>query len=103
MRVLMFGWEFPPFKAGGLATATAGLVKGLVGRGVDVTLVVPFAASLAEWSGLRLVSAPEHASRLRIRRVASPLLPYAGAEQYVSDRAVAPTSVYGSNLFEEVE
>ena len=28
MRVLMFGWEFPPFQAGGLATATLGLVKG---------------------------------------------------------------------------
>src|SRR5580704_4884821 len=24
MRVLMFGWEFPPFVAGGLATATLG-------------------------------------------------------------------------------
>ena len=42
MRVLMFGWEFPPFQAGGLATATLGLVKGLLGRGIEVTLVVPF-------------------------------------------------------------
>jgi hypothetical protein len=47
MRVLMFGWDFPPFQAGGLATATLGLVKGLLGRGVEVTLVVPFAAPTA--------------------------------------------------------
>ena len=42
MRVLMFGWEFPPYQAGGLATATLGLVKGLLRTGVHVTLVVPF-------------------------------------------------------------
>jgi glycosyltransferase involved in cell wall biosynthesis len=103
----MFGWEFPPFKAGGLATATAGLVKGLIGRGVDVTLVVPFAADTGESTGLRLVSAPEYGARLTIRRVASPLLPYSGAPQYLADRALAsgrgPSAVYGTNLFEEVE
>ena len=40
----MFGWEFPPFQAGGLATARVGLVKGLLRNAVDVTLVVPFPA-----------------------------------------------------------
>ena len=25
MRVLMFGWEFPPYKSGGLGTACYGL------------------------------------------------------------------------------
>ena len=29
MRVLMFGWEFPPHIAGGLGTACYGIVKGL--------------------------------------------------------------------------
>lgn len=42
MKVLMFGWEFPPFISGGLGTACAGLTKGLdaVG-GVQVTFVLP--------------------------------------------------------------
>ena len=35
-RVLMFGWEFPPFQAGGLATPTLGLVKGLLNQGLEV-------------------------------------------------------------------
>ncbi len=30
LRVLMFGWQFPPFQAGGLGTATQGLVQGLL-------------------------------------------------------------------------
>jgi len=79
MRVLMFGWEFPPFQAGGLATATHGLVKGLLARGIEVTLVVPFAAAGTDVSGLRLVSAAEPRPGLRSIRIESPLQPYAGA------------------------
>lgn len=42
MKILMFGWEFPPHISGGLGTACYGLVKGLheVGDN-DVTFVVP--------------------------------------------------------------
>jgi hypothetical protein len=29
MRVLMLGWEFPPYISGGLGTACYGLTKGL--------------------------------------------------------------------------
>ncbi len=29
MRVLMFGWEFPPHISGGLGTASYGLTRGL--------------------------------------------------------------------------
>lgn len=41
MRVLMLGWEFPPFISGGLGTACYGLTKALSGRGVQVTFVLP--------------------------------------------------------------
>lgn len=42
MKVLMFGWEFPPNITGGLGTACFGIVKGLREiAGVDVTLVLP--------------------------------------------------------------
>jgi glycosyltransferase involved in cell wall biosynthesis len=96
----MFGWEFPPFRAGGLATATHGLVKGLVRQGVDVTLVVPFAAGDSHIPGLRLVSAP----RVAIRRVDALLSPYTSAATYVTDReAHSPTAVYGRDLFQEVD
>ena len=36
MRVLMFGWEFPPHIAGGLGTASYGLTRGLARNGVEV-------------------------------------------------------------------
>ena len=41
MRVLMLGWEFPPFISGGLGTACYGLTKALSKRQADVTFVLP--------------------------------------------------------------
>jgi glycogen synthase len=89
----MFGWEFPPAQAGGLATATLGLVKGLLRSNVDVTLVVPFPIDAPTVPGLRLVSTARTFrrtrrsrstlwsaadDRLRVWRVPAPLHAYGG-------------------------
>lgn len=108
MRVLMFGWEFPPYQAGGLATATVGLVKGLLRQGVAVTLVVPFPVEASPLPGLRLVGAESPSAALRVRRVPSPLLPYGGEAAYADVYAAArrregARAVYGATLMEEVE
>jgi glycogen synthase len=41
VKVLMFGWEFPPHISGGLGTACFGLTQGLSHHGVEVIFVVP--------------------------------------------------------------
>ncbi len=41
MKVLMFGWEFPPHISGGLGTACLGLTSSLVQKNVSVLFVVP--------------------------------------------------------------
>lgn len=41
MKVLMFGWEFPPHISGGLGTACAGLTHALAEENVDVLFTVP--------------------------------------------------------------
>ena len=42
MKVLMFGWEFPPHVFGGLATANYGIAEGLHAQGdMDITLCLP--------------------------------------------------------------
>jgi hypothetical protein len=42
MKVLMFGWEFPPHISGGLGTACYGLTRGLSEfDDVDILFVVP--------------------------------------------------------------
>jgi len=41
MRVLKFGWEFPPSKNGGLGVACFGLTRELLQNGVEVIFVLP--------------------------------------------------------------
>lgn len=41
MRVLMFGWEFPPFASGGLGTSCYGLTRHMALRDVEIKFVVP--------------------------------------------------------------
>ena len=41
MKVLMFGWEFPPFISGGLGTASYGITQGLTNSHVEVAFVMP--------------------------------------------------------------
>ena len=41
MRVLMFGWEFPPYKSGGLGTACYGMTQALARKGTEILFVLP--------------------------------------------------------------
>jgi len=41
MRILMLGWEFPPYIAGGLGTACHGLTRALDAMGHEVVFVLP--------------------------------------------------------------
>lgn len=94
MRVLMFGWEFPPHISGGLGTACYGLTKGLAHNGVEVSLVVPRAYGDEDQSLVRIVNASDFALDVRQSRffnaqnqvsyieVNSQLVPYIGLDDY---------------------
>ena len=56
MRVLMLGWEFPPFISGGLGTACYGLTRGLDRLGTKVLFVLPRAADASQASHVELLS-----------------------------------------------
>lgn len=58
MRVLMFGWEFPPHISGGLGTASYGLTKGMSSlEDLDVIFVVPKAWGDEDQTKVRLIGA----------------------------------------------
>ncbi|HPH53160.1 MAG TPA: glycosyltransferase family 4 protein [Bacteroidales bacterium] len=59
MRVLMFGWEFPPHIAGGLGTACYGLTKGLAHHDVEVLFVMPTASGDEDQSAVRIINASD--------------------------------------------
>jgi len=56
MKILMFGWEFPPHITGGLGTACYGLTKSLTKNGNKILFVVPRAYGNEE---LTMVNASE--------------------------------------------
>ncbi len=94
MRVLMFGWEFPPHISGGLGTACFGLTRGLAEHNVNMLFVVPKAHGDEDQSSVRLVPAEDieitHTSveleefwkKLSYLEVASNLIPYVGPEEF---------------------
>ena len=109
MKILMFGWEFPPFKSGGLGTACYDLTKGLCRQGVDVTFVMPHAPEGADSDYVKMLSSSKFSNKIKIRKINSRLQPYMTAEQYEGSGGFAPqfinngSQVYGSNLYEEVQ
>ncbi|WP_026473868.1 glycosyltransferase family 4 protein [Alkaliflexus imshenetskii] len=95
MRVLMFGWEFPPHISGGLGTACYGLTRGLSQiPGLQVLFVVPKAYGDEDQSGMRLVGAnqiPVRHRQLELKysnqsldyiEVGSRLIPYMDPEEF---------------------
>jgi glycosyltransferase involved in cell wall biosynthesis len=60
MRVLMFGWEFPPHISGGLGTACFGLTKGLSTiKNLEILFVVPKTYGDEEKDAIQLIGASE--------------------------------------------
>jgi glycosyltransferase involved in cell wall biosynthesis len=56
MRILMLGWEFPPFISGGLGTACFGLTRALDRLGQRVMFVLPRAVTTSSDSHVEMVT-----------------------------------------------
>lgn len=110
MRVLMFGWEFPPNISGGLGTACYGLTRGLSTLpDVEVTFVVPKAFGNEDITSIHLIGAGEIPVRNRsinleeFRKsieyfeVGSKLLPYVDPLDYGRQTAFTVESI-GSSI-----
>ena len=109
MKVLMFGWEFPPFKSGGLGTACYELSKGLSKQGVDVTFVMPKAPDNAQSDFANIIGTNNYLKNVKIRKVDSMLTAYNSSDSYSDSLArykvlgTKGDTVYGADLHEEVE
>ncbi len=103
MRVLMFGWEFPPFNSGGLGTACLGLTKALSKQGHEITFVLPKQLDLkVDYMDIVFADVP----RLKVKAVNSMLSGYISDARYrVLMSALSPeiAKLYGRNLYEETQ
>lgn len=131
MKVLMFGWEFPPHIAGGLGTACEGIVKGLAHNGVETLFVMPSASGDEDTSSTTIISADEvvpmysgssfdeYLDKVKFCYVDSNLVPYVDPDEYytaiedMKRKGTLNTAIgfgqkfkfsgkYGANLMEEV-
>ncbi len=95
MKILMFGWEFPPHISGGLGTACYGLVKGLNAIGSDeIQFVVPKAygdedsrlASFINASDVvvsqQITDHREFLKNIEFLEIESNIVPYTSPEEY---------------------
>ena len=132
MRVLMFGWEFPPHIAGGLGTACYGIVKGLAYNGVKTLFVMPSASGDEDQSAAEIINASDipvavgestdiedFLSKVQFVHIGTNMVPYLDPQEFhelVEDerkRQVKDFRIqygqkykfsgkYGANLLEEV-
>lgn len=133
MKVLMFGWEFPPHITGGLGTASYGLTKGLTSlKDTELIFVVPKAYGDEAPCGAKLIGANAIAftqnkvhtfrsgATIKYLEVASKIVPYVDPKAYwkICDHVVSTkyktvqtddkgripfTGNYGTSLYEEIQ
>jgi glycosyltransferase involved in cell wall biosynthesis len=99
MKVLMFGWEFPPYNSGGLGVACQGLARALVAQNIQLVFVLPKKLEgFSESFRFRFADV----SGMDIAEVNSLLVPYITSEKYKTLVDASPNGQYGAGLFEEV-
>lgn len=132
MKVLMFGWEYPPHITGGLGTACFGLTKAMVSQGDQVIFIVPKAYGDESTEAARIVNASEviidfskevyneYWKNLSYIEVNSQIIPYVGVDDFYNvinnrikqseeikkikyQRKYEFSGKYGPSLLEEVE
>lgn len=96
MKLLMFGWEFPPYIVGGLGRVTYHLTKALANLGINITLVLPI--KCGEESTIKILP-----TNISIKRIKSLLTPYITEENYQHIIEDGDVKIYGGNLKEAVE
>lgn len=80
MKVLTFGWEFPPQKNGGLGVACHGLTRELLQDGVEVVFVLP---KTQETRGSAKFLFADNKRLVKVRHADVSLQPYLQAESTI--------------------
>lgn len=100
MKVLTFGWDFPPQTTGGLGIACQGLTRELANEGIEVIFVLP--RSQEVHGNARFIFA-DIEKMVKVREVQSGLVPYLGSQSMVDVYdAYGRRVIYSRTILEEV-
>ena len=81
MRILTFGWDYPPMKNGGLGVACHGLTEELISAGIDVVFVLP--RDQPTVGNHRFIFANALQAPTELYVIDSTLVPYKNAQSYI--------------------
>jgi len=96
-HLLMLGWEFPPFKSGGLGTYLFGFTKELNKLGAKITFIMPYSGKKIKYDFIEIIQA----DGIEFFGIPSQLSPYATPlRPSEKDRM---KGVYGWGFFDEVK
>jgi len=101
MRVLMFGWELPPYNTGGLGVACYGLARGLSHQGVGVSFALPRQLPI-NVDFMNILSHDLHG--VDVTAINSPMYTYMDAVDYCNSTATMREErlrIYGKSLYDE--
>src|SRR5258708_2460023 len=101
-RILMFGWEFPPFHSGGLGVACLGLTRSLSRLGTEVIFVMP--KKLDVTSPYAKIVFADRGLQITTRVVNVALQAYDTSKSYLRNfrNRTINDAIYGKDLFSEV-
>jgi len=99
MKILMLGWEFPPFSSGGLGTHCYGLTRGLHERGADIIFVMPATGIDLKHGFVKIIQAGKD----KLIRIGSNLTPYMPSLAFGRGRGKGGLDVYGLGFFQDVQ
>lgn len=100
MKVLTFGWDYPPQTAGGLGMACHGLTNELIQSGVEVVFVLPRRQSII---GKAKFVFADDTKNVKVREVPSGIVPYAPSGTIVETYdSTGRRRIYSRTLIQEV-
>ncbi len=101
LKILMFGWEFPPYNSGGLGTACFGLTRALSSdKNVDITFVLPKKVDVSP-SFMKVIFA-DTSTVLSVEDI-SILSGYITSNEYLIKKDELTNGLYGATLLQEVK
>jgi len=93
----MLGWEFPPFKSGGLGTYLFGFTKELNKLGAKITFIMPYSGKKIKYDFIEIIQA----DGIEFFGIPSQLSPYATPLRPSEKDGMK--GVYGWGFFDEVK
>lgn len=102
LKILMFGWEFPPFNSGGLGTACFGLARALSFHDVELIFVLPKPVDVKS-DQFKISFAEGKDYKITVKSVDYFLKPYLSTKGYKEEREGFKRGIYGEDLFLEIE